>query len=92
MAIAQPAKLQDVSEKNHCLVAFWEKMPSCSEIILISDLENHLVCPTCNYHHRLPGEQRIELLIDNNTFFEWDHTLCSTDPLILMTVIAYKIV
>jgi acetyl-CoA carboxylase carboxyl transferase subunit beta len=78
----EPAKLQDVSEKKSLPSGVWEKCPSCSEIILISDLEeNHLVCPTCNYHHRLPGEQRIELLIDNNTFFEWDHTLCSTDPL-----------
>ncbi|MGY3803311.1 acetyl-CoA carboxylase, carboxyltransferase subunit beta [Pigmentibacter ruber] len=78
----EPAKLQDVSEKKSLPSGVWEKCPSCSEIVLISDLEeNHLVCPTCNYHHRLPGEQRIELLIDNNTFFEWDHTLCSNDPL-----------
>ena len=78
----EPAKLQDVSEKKSLPSGVWEKCPSCSEIVLISDLEeNHLVCPTCSYHHRLPGEQRIELLIDNNTFFEWDHTLCSTNPL-----------
>lgn len=78
----EPAKLQDVSEKKSLPSGVWEKCPSCSEIILISDLEeNHLVCPSCNYHHRLPGEQRIELLIDDNTFFEWDHTLGSTDPL-----------
>ncbi|WGL58572.1 acetyl-CoA carboxylase, carboxyltransferase subunit beta [Pigmentibacter sp. JX0631] len=79
----EPAKLQDVSEKKSLPSGVWEKCPSCSEIVLISDLEeNHLVCPTCNYHHRFPGEQRIELLIDNNTFFEWDHTLCSNDPLL----------
>lgn len=78
----EPARLQDVSEKKTLPSGVWEKCPSCSEIVLISDLEeNHLVCPTCSYHHRLPAEQRIELLIDNNTFFEWDHTLCSTNPL-----------
>ena len=71
----EPAKLQDVSEKKSLPSGVWEKCPSCSEIVLISDLEeNHLVCPTCSYHHRLPGEHRIELLIDNNT-------LCSTNPL-----------
>jgi acetyl-CoA carboxylase carboxyl transferase subunit beta len=78
----EPAKLQDVSEKKSLPSGVWEKCPSCSEIILISDLEeNQLVCPTCNYHHRLPAEQRIELLLDSNTFYEWDHALCSTNPL-----------
>ncbi|BBH51827.1 acetyl-CoA carboxylase, carboxyltransferase subunit beta [Fluviispira sanaruensis] len=78
----EPAKLQDISEKKSFPSGVWHKCPSCSEIVLVSDLEeNHLVCPSCSYHHRFPGEQRIELLIDNNTFFEWDHTLCSTNPL-----------
>lgn len=78
----EPTKLQDLSDKKALPSGVWDKCPSCSEIILVSDLEeNHLVCPSCGYHHRLPGELRIELLIDKNTFFEWDHDLASIDPL-----------
>lgn len=78
----EPAKLQDISEKKSFPSGVWDKCPACSEIVLVSDLEeNHLVCPACGYHHRYPSEHRIELLIDHNTFFEWDHTLCSINPL-----------
>lgn len=78
----EPAGLQEGSEKKSLPSGVWDKCPACSEIILVSDLEeNQLVCPACEFHHRLPGEQRIELLIDNETFFEWDHDLCSTNPL-----------
>lgn len=78
----EPAKLQDAAEKKSFPTGVWDKCPACSEIILVSDLEeNHLTCPSCGFHHRLPGEQRVELLIDSETFFEWDHTLVSTDPL-----------
>jgi acetyl-CoA carboxylase carboxyl transferase subunit beta len=78
----EPTKLQDLSDKKSMPSGVWDKCPSCSEIILVSDLEeNHLVCPSCNYHHRFPGENRIELLIDADTFYEWDHELCSEDPL-----------
>jgi len=75
-------KLQDVSEKKALPSGVWDKCPECAEIILVSDLEeNHLVCPSCGYHHRFPGAERIALLMDPDTFYEWDHELCSTDPL-----------
>ncbi len=78
----EPAKLQDSLQKKSFPSGVWEKCPSCSEIILASDLEeNHLVCPSCGHHNRFPAEQRIELLIDDNTFYEWDSTLCSLNPL-----------
>lgn len=78
----EPTKLQDLSDKKALPSGVWDKCPSCSEIILVSDLdENNLICPACGYHHRLPAELRLELLLDRNTFFEWDAELCSTDPL-----------
>lgn len=78
----EPAKLQEKSEKKSMPSGVWEKCPDCGEIALAADLlENHRVCPQCNYHNRLPGEERVELLIDRDTFFEWDHDLASVDPL-----------
>lgn len=78
----EPSKLQNASDKKSFPSGVWDKCPSCQEIILISDLEqNLLVCPLCGFHHKFPVEKRIELLLDKDSFFEWDDTLCSTDPL-----------
>jgi acetyl-CoA carboxylase carboxyl transferase subunit beta len=78
----EPAKLQEISEKKSIPSGVWEKCSSCSEVILASDLtENLLVCPNCGHHNRLPGSERVELLIDQETFFEWDHEIASMDPL-----------
>lgn len=78
----EPAGIQEGSEKKSLPDDIWSKCPSCSEVILVSDLKsNQLVCPSCEFHQRMPADQRIELLIDDNTFFEWDHDLCSNDPL-----------
>ena len=78
----EPAKLQESSEKKSIPSGVWEKCPECNEIVLTSELEeNSRVCPSCSYHYRLPGQERVELLIDRETFFEWDHDLASFDPL-----------
>lgn len=78
----EPARIQDSSEKKSIPSGVWEKCSSCNEIVLSTDFEeNHRVCPSCGYHARLPGEERVELLIDRETFYEWDHDISSTDPL-----------
>lgn len=78
----EPAKLQETSEKKSIPSGVWEKCPACSEVTLVSDLEeNQRVCLFCGYHYRIPAEYRIELLVDRDSFFEWDADLASVDPL-----------
>jgi acetyl-CoA carboxylase carboxyl transferase subunit beta len=78
----EPARLQEATEKKAIPSGVWEKCPECSEVVLASELhENLRVCPHCGYHNRLPGEERVELLIDQDTFYEWDHDIASADPL-----------
>src|SRR4029079_5899556 len=78
----EPSKLKDASEKKSFPSGVWDKCPSCNEIVLISDLEQTLlVCPLCGFHHKFPIDKRSQLLLDTESFFEWDDTLCSTDPL-----------
>ncbi|NBO37089.1 acetyl-CoA carboxylase carboxyltransferase subunit beta [bacterium] len=78
----EPTRLQDASEKKSIPSGIWEKCAACNEIVLTTDFEeNHRVCPSCGFHARLPGEERVELLIDRETFYEWDHDLSSKDPL-----------
>ena len=78
----EPAKLDNTSEKKSIPSGVWEKCQDCGEVILTEDLaENLAVCPNCGFHNRFPGAERVELLIDRDTFFEWDHNLASCDPL-----------
>ena len=60
----------------------WTKCIFCNEIIYNREWEENLrVCPKCNYHYRLTAKERIELLIDQDSFNEHDQYLSSTDPL-----------
>jgi acyl-CoA carboxylase subunit beta len=58
------------------------KCPKCKEIIFEYDLRRNLkVCPTCTYHFRLTAHERIELLVDPDSFVEMDADLIGVDPL-----------
>ena len=60
----------------------WTKCEECGEIIYNKALEeNHKVCPKCQFHFTLGAEERIQLLVDNGTFQEFDSHLRSVDPL-----------
>jgi acetyl-CoA carboxylase carboxyl transferase subunit beta len=49
----------------------WVKCTGCLEMIHTNELKDNLnCCPKCNYHYRLAVKQRIELLIDKDTFVE----------------------
>ena len=46
------------------------------------DWEKNLkVCPRCNYHFKLTAYERIELLVDPDSFVEQDADMISVDPL-----------
>lgn len=58
----------------------WVKCPICKNVVLSSDLvENHKVCPKCDYHFRIAARQRIEMTVDEGTFREIDSELTSTN-------------
>ena len=58
------------------------KCKGCGEMLTKSDFEtNFRVCRKCGKHHTLPARRRIDLLIDTNTFKEYDINVQSTDPL-----------
>jgi acetyl-CoA carboxylase carboxyl transferase subunit beta len=60
----------------------WVKCPSCNELIFKREIENNFnVCSKCDHHFRLPRKERIELLIEPNSFEEWDAELASVDTL-----------
>ena len=70
------------SKKSDIPDGQWIKCESCGEIIHVKQLElNHWVCLKCDYHFRIGSEAYIKLLVDNNTFKEYDKKMKSGDPL-----------
>ena len=68
----------DVPEGNDT----WIPCPSCGAHNFKEEwIKSWRVCPQCNYHDRLNSEERIELLIDKDTFKQLNEDLGPGDPL-----------
>jgi len=61
------------SKKTPVPEGLWIKCSSCEAVLYRTDLEKNLfVCPKCNFHVRVPARERIELLLDEGSFEEFD--------------------
>lgn len=55
----------------------------CKAAIYTSEvITNHYICPKCNGYFRLPLKQRIEELVEPDSFEEWDRGLETRNPLL----------
>lgn len=60
----------------------WEKCEDCGEIIHKKQLEtNFYTCPKCDSHFRIGSSEYISILLDDNSFKEYDRKMHSADPL-----------
>ena len=60
----------------------WRRCPGCQETIFRKEAEKRLgVCPECDYHWYVSAWTRIEQVLDEGTFEQWDADLRPTDPL-----------
>lgn len=60
----------------------WTRCDNCGVILYIKHLkENQRVCFGCGYHLQMNSQERIENLIDENTWRPLDETLSPGDPL-----------
>jgi len=60
----------------------WVKCSECGEIIYKKELEKKLyVCPKCDHHFRIRSNDYLNILIDKNTFKEFNENISSVDPL-----------
>ncbi|MDD3983086.1 MAG: acetyl-CoA carboxylase, carboxyltransferase subunit beta [Candidatus Omnitrophica bacterium] len=60
----------------------WTKCEECFETLYNKTLEENLrVCPKCNYHFTLDAVSRVNLLMDKDTFKEFDADMLAADPL-----------
>jgi acetyl-CoA carboxylase carboxyl transferase subunit beta len=60
----------------------WIRCPQCKATIFRKEAESRFnVCPECNYHFYLPARERINQLLDQESFEEWFINIRPRDPL-----------
>ena len=69
----------------------WTKCESCNQPIYNKKLKENLkVCPNCDYHFTIGAKERIKLVVDKNSFKEFDADLSPVDPLEFRGPKSYK--
>lgn len=69
----------------------WTKCPGCESPAYSKELKNNLnVCPKCGFHLNMTARERVEHLIDEDTFVEFDANMLSADPLDFQGPKTYK--
>ena len=73
----------DAEERSRAIPEdLWVKCPKCHELLYTKELERNLkVCAKCSHHFRLSARERIELLLDEDSFVEDQHEVAPSDPL-----------
>jgi len=60
----------------------WVKCPGCAKTVFKRLVEERLdTCPECNFHFPMPAVRRIQVLLDPDSWKEYDAHLGSLDPL-----------
>lgn len=69
----------------------WVKCSKCQSLMYFKEIE-HLfnVCPKCGFHMRITAQQRINLIVDEDSFTEFDTSLAPVDPLKFVDKKSYK--
>jgi acetyl-CoA carboxylase carboxyl transferase subunit beta len=82
---AQNRKKRDIPH------GLFQKCPGCSEVVPEIELaQNQRVCPRCDYHFAQSARERLENLLDPDTFVEVDADLTSVDILRFQGMASYK--
>jgi len=91
MAIFKRPALRAESRKREMPQGLWQKCPGCSEVVHEIELsQNQRVCPRCDWHFSQTAKERIENLLDPDTFVEHDASLRSIDTLRFQGMASYE--
>jgi acetyl-CoA carboxylase carboxyl transferase subunit beta len=91
MAIFKRPALKLPRKRREIPQGLWQKCPSCSEVVHEIELtQNQRVCPRCDHHFSQTAKERIENLLDPDSFVERDANLRSEDTLQFQGVATYK--
>lgn len=89
MALFKKESSRD-SGKLKIVEGMWIKCSFCRAIVYRKTVEQNLkLCPKCGYHFPLTVSERIDLLLDPDSFQEWDEELAPGDPLMFVDTQPY---
>src|SRR5215475_12932167 len=87
----KPAIKTESGKKKEIPRGLFQKCPGCSEVVPEIELaQNQRVCPRCDYHFAQPAMERIQNLLDPDSFVEMDADLKSVDVLRFQGMATYK--
>jgi acetyl-CoA carboxylase carboxyl transferase subunit beta len=87
----RPALKTQSRKKREMPQGLWQKCPGCSEVVHEIELvQNQRVCTRCDYHFPQSAKERIQNLLDPDTFVECDANLRSVDTLQFQGMATYK--
>jgi acetyl-CoA carboxylase carboxyl transferase subunit beta len=75
-------EVDSTPKKSSIPKGLWSKCESCGEITYTDELVHNLrVCPVCGHHAAMPTSERIQAMLDEDSWEELDNELRSGDPL-----------
>jgi acetyl-CoA carboxylase carboxyl transferase subunit beta len=84
-------KTQNRKSQRDIPQGLFQKCDGCGEVVHEIELaENQRVCPRCDYHFAQSAKERIEALVDPESFVEMDANLRSIDTLRFQGMATYK--
>ncbi len=91
MAIFKRPALKVSRKKREMPQGLWQKCPGCGQVVHEIELsQNQRVCPKCDHHFPQSAKERVEHLLDPDSFVERDGNLRSQDTLQFQGVATYK--
>lgn len=82
MALFKRRKFGGFGRRRKVPDGVWLQCPSCNQAIYRNEVEQNLqVCPVCNHHFRISAWERMNHLLDENSFVETHMNIETIDPL-----------
>lgn len=71
-----------LKEEPNIPQGLWRKCNKCGQPVYVEDVKNnYYVCPKCKGYFRVHAYRRIEMVIDEGTFEEWNQNMEFSNPL-----------
>ena len=91
MAIFKKPVIKAEGKKREIPPGLFQKCPGCAQVVPELEIaQNQRVCPRCDHHHAQPAIERIQSLLDPESFVEMDADLRSVDVLRFQGMATYK--
>jgi acetyl-CoA carboxylase carboxyl transferase subunit beta len=90
--IRKKPNIKGQRQKSNFPTGLWKKCDGCDELVLLEDLNKNLsVCPRCKFHYKFNARKRINFILDEASFIEFDKNIKSENPLQFVDKIPYSV-